>query len=254
MTKKAVTVAILVSLTAVAAVFILLFPFSDGNPDGVREDRFIVSAEAWEMVRSGGDALILDLQDAEGYHRRHISGAVNIPLDRLAEYAGSSLPDKDRPIICYCFCGGDGGSSADAYELLSGLGYVNVYRTEPGDEWYYEGVLASSPQSADGGVCAVISGAEAMDIFDGNGDALLLDVRNPDEYAEKHIEGSVLLPVSELEGRLGELSDKNAVIIVYCRAGRRSAEACGILKSNGYKNVYDMQTVDNWPLPLVSGE
>jgi len=93
----------------------------------------------------------------------------------------------------------------------------------------------------------IITGAQAKDIIESNDAAILLDVRNPDEYEERHIESSLNIPVSELGKRLSELPDKDAVIIVFCRAGRRSARAYDILISNGYTNVLDMQTIDNWP-------
>ena len=93
----------------------------------------------------------------------------------------------------------------------------------------------------------IITGAQAKEVIESNNAAILLDVRNPDEYVERHIEGSLNIPVSELEERLSELPDKNAVIIVFCRAGRRSAMAYDILIDNGYTNVLDMQTIDNWP-------
>jgi len=92
----------------------------------------------------------------------------------------------------------------------------------------------------------IVTGEEAREIFETNENVILLDVRNQDEFDELHIEGSILIPVGQLESRLHELPDKEAIIIVYCRAGRRSAEASEILISNGYKNIYDMQTIYNW--------
>jgi rhodanese-related sulfurtransferase len=94
--------------------------------------------------------------------------------------------------------------------------------------------------------CMIVSGTEARELFDANEQAILLDVRNQSEYDDGHIDGSVLIPVAELESRLSDLPDKDAVIIVYCRSGNRSKTACDILTSNGYKNVYDMQQFDNW--------
>ena len=54
------------------------------------------------------------------------------------------------------------------------------------------------------------------------------------------IEGSVLIPVTELESNLSKLPDKDAVIIVYCKAGSRSQTAYNILFTAGYVNIYDM--------------
>jgi len=203
----------------------------------------ITSAEALELARSGG-AVILDLQSEAGYDERHVTGAVNVSYDDLSAYAEKKLTDKSQTIICYCFCGDMGGTALSAYRLLTELGYTNVNYAEPGDEWEYE----ETSLSPKGGI---ITGEQARAIYDNNLGAILLDVRNQDEYDEKHIENSVLIPVTELESRLDELPDINAVIIVYCKAGMRSAAACAILESTGYVAVFDMQSVDNWPGPLI---
>jgi rhodanese-related sulfurtransferase len=93
----------------------------------------------------------------------------------------------------------------------------------------------------------IISGEEAWDINEAFENTILLDVRNQDEFDDWFIAGSILIPVAELESRLSELPDKDAVIIVYCKAGGRSATAHEILTANGYEHVYDMQSIYNWP-------
>jgi len=100
----------------------------------------------------------------------------------------------------------------------------------------------------------IVSGAEARALLESDGSVILLDVRSQDEFDDHHIEGSILIPYTELESRLSELPDKNAIIIVFCRAGRRSAIAAEILVTNGYTNVYDMQEVTNWPEPLGTAD
>ena len=203
----------------------------------------ISSAEALELARSDG-AVVLDLQSVASYDERHVSGAVNVSYDDLSAYVEKNHPDKSQTIICYCFCGDMGGTALSAYKLLTELGYSNVYYAEPGDDWEYEGA-SMSPKKG------IVTGEQARVIYKNDPGAILLDVRNQDEYDEKHIEGSMLIPVSELEARLDELPDLNAVIIVYCKAGMRSAAACAILDAAGYIAVFDMQSVDNWPGPLI---
>ena len=95
-------------------------------------------------------------------------------------------------------------------------------------------------------VVAIISGAEAREIYESNDSAILLDVRNQDEFDEVSIPGSILIPVDELESRLSELPDKDTVIIVYCRAGRRSEIASDILAENGFTSIFNMETISNW--------
>lgn len=72
-------------------------------------------------------------------------------------------------------------------------------------------------------------------------DALVLDVREPAETAQGHIARAKLIPLSQLSGRLGELEKfKSKPIIVACRSGNRSANACGILMKQGFNDVYNL--------------
>jgi rhodanese-related sulfurtransferase len=67
----------------------------------------------------------------------------------------------------------------------------------------------------------------------------LLDVRQPEEYAQSRIEGSKLIPLGELPQRLGELN-KSDEIVINCKAGGRSAKACAFLESQGFENVTNL--------------
>jgi rhodanese-related sulfurtransferase len=68
---------------------------------------------------------------------------------------------------------------------------------------------------------------------------VLVDVRQPDEFAESHIAGAKLIPLGELPERVGEL-DKSAEIVVNCRGGARSARAVQFLMSQGFVNVSNL--------------
>jgi len=71
--------------------------------------------------------------------------------------------------------------------------------------------------------------------------SVLLDVRTPGEHARERIKGSINIPVDEIESKVEEiLPDKDKTIYVYCMSGSRSAMGAQILKSLGYKNVYDI--------------
>ena len=84
-----------------------------------------------------------------------------------------------------------------------------------------------------------ISVEEVYDIIKNNQDYIILDVRTKEEFNEGHLEDAILIPVSELESRLGELP-KDKPIITYCKSGGRSGNAAEILVDNGFKEVYDM--------------
>lgn len=69
--------------------------------------------------------------------------------------------------------------------------------------------------------------------------AKIVDVRTPGEFDSGHYKGAVNIPLQEMNARLAEFGDKAKPIVVYCRSGRRSAEAKKILIENGYTDVTD---------------
>lgn len=69
--------------------------------------------------------------------------------------------------------------------------------------------------------------------------AIILDVRTQSEYAGGHIKGSVNIAVDVLQNNLDKLKDKNKTIITCCASGMRSGIAKNMLKSKGYKSVYN---------------
>lgn len=93
-----------------------------------------------------------------------------------------------------------------------------------------------------------ITPEQAKEIIDNNPDCVILDVRTQEEYDEGHIKGAVLLPDSEIAARAKEvLTDKDAVILVYCRSGRRSALAAKELAQMGYTQIHDFGGIIDWP-------
>lgn len=90
-----------------------------------------------------------------------------------------------------------------------------------------------------------ISGAEAQALVKKG--ALLLDVRTPEEFSAKHVDGAVNIPVDELGARLKELEGKkDGDVVVYCHSGRRSAMAKTLLTQKGFKKVHDLGAMANW--------
>lgn len=69
---------------------------------------------------------------------------------------------------------------------------------------------------------------------------MLVDVRESWEYRYCHIEGSILLPLSQVTDRMAEL-DAEADIVVVCHLGVRSYRACLSLKQAGFSNIYNLQ-------------
>jgi len=71
---------------------------------------------------------------------------------------------------------------------------------------------------------------------------LLLDVRTRGEFRNGHIKNALLIPVQELQKRVGELSEyKHSDILIYCATGNRSTVASKILVDNGFKRITNMR-------------
>lgn len=76
--------------------------------------------------------------------------------------------------------------------------------------------------------------------------SIILDVREPGEFALKHVPNSILIPLGELDRRLEEL-DKNKTIYVICRTGNRSGYAVQYMMSQGFNDIYNvLPGMINW--------
>lgn len=97
-----------------------------------------------------------------------------------------------------------------------------------------------------------ISAEKAKEMIDKGEYGVILDVRSLEEYNEGHIEDAILLPVSEIKEKVEAIiPDKDEVILLYCRSGRRSAAAAKDLIEMGYDNVYDFGGIIDWPYEIV---
>ena len=77
-------------------------------------------------------------------------------------------------------------------------------------------------------------------------DGVLVDVREKDEYKESHLEGAINIPYTEIVDQIEEhVTDKDSVIIVYCKSGKRSAMAAKSLLEAGYTRIYDLGSINN---------
>ena len=93
-----------------------------------------------------------------------------------------------------------------------------------------------------------ITAEEAKEIMDTEEGYIILDVRTQEEYDEGHIPGAILIPDTEIEARAEEiLTDKDQLILVYCRSGRRSKLAAEILVELGYTNIREFGGIIDWP-------
>ena len=87
----------------------------------------------------------------------------------------------------------------------------------------------------------------ARQIMEREGDYILLDVRTLDEYNEGHIPGAICLPNEEIGDQAPEqLVDRDQLILVYCRSGRRSQQAAEKLAKLGYTHVVEIGGILDW--------
>ena len=93
-----------------------------------------------------------------------------------------------------------------------------------------------------------ITAEEAKKIMDSGEEHIILDTREQDEFDEGHIPGAILIPYTEIENEAeAMLPDKDKLILVYCRSGRRSKIAAENLAKLGYTNVKEFGGIIDWP-------
>ena len=97
-----------------------------------------------------------------------------------------------------------------------------------------------------------ISGAEAKALMDSESGYIIIDARTQEEYDQGHIPGAIMIPEYEIADRAEkELPDKNQLILVYCRSGRRSKIAAEELVKLGYTNVKEFGGIIDWEYETV---
>ena len=99
-----------------------------------------------------------------------------------------------------------------------------------------------------------ISMDEAIAIMESESDYIILDVRTPEEFADKHIPDAINIPNETIGTEdIPELPDKDQLILVYCRSGNRSKQASDKLVGLGYTNIVEFGGINDWPGETVSG-
>ena len=93
-----------------------------------------------------------------------------------------------------------------------------------------------------------ITAEEAKQIMDGEEGYVILDVRTQEEYDQGHIPGAIVISHEEIAEKAEEvLTDKDQLILVYCRSGRRSKIAAEALVELGYTNIKEFGGIIDWP-------
>lgn len=175
----------------------------------------------------GTDAVVLTVRDYATFGGVHVPGSYHIDLAmNFSTYAGWVLP-PDRDILLVA------DTPAQAREATAQLRRVGLdravgYLVGGTHAWAIAGYpIDHVPQLSPVEVHAMLE----------NG-AVLVDVRFPDEYEERHIEGAVNIPALDLQSRYPELP-MGRPLVVMCRTGQRSSLACSLLKRAGIAGVHN---------------
>jgi len=174
-------------------------------------------------------AQVLDVRNPEEFAGGHLRGSINIGLaGQYATWAGTLL-DRERPIVVIAAPGREG----EAAMRLARIGFHNVSGyLERGMAALQDrdDLLAYMPQTAAKVLAGVMGAPDAP---------YVLDVRTPDEWQQRHIDGSVNIPLNKLAGRLHEVP-RNRPIVVHCAGGYRSSIAGSLLQAAGFAHVAEL--------------
>ena len=183
-----------------------------------------------EVLRMGDSgAQILDVRDAAEYAKGHLAGSINIGLGgQYATWAGTVL-DRAKPIVIVA----EPGREKEAALRLGRIGFDHV-------TGYMQGGMEALADRADlVWPTKRVSAPEVAEELASVGPPLLLDVRAPREWAAKHVDGSVNVPLNHLQERIGEIPRERS-IAVHCAGGYRSSIAASILQQYGITNLTEM--------------
>lgn len=196
-----------------------------------------------EHQRQG--AQILDTREPEDFAAAHLAGTQSIGLGgQYATWAGTIL-SPERPIVIIA----EPGREQESAIRLGRIGFDNVVG------YLHDGLhsLVSRPDVTSS--IERLGPAVAAERLEAEKPPQLIDVRTPREHAEKHIHGSVNVPLNHLADRIAELATDRALLI-HCAGGYRSSIAASLLHQRGFTRVSELAGgVTAWEaagLPLQS--
>ncbi|MEH7441408.1 sulfurtransferase TusA family protein [Bacillus sp. JJ1122] len=147
----------------------------------------------------------------------------------------------------------DKGSKADIQAWAKSSGHQYLGTIEEGDVLkHYIRKGGAGEEKEETQYPNVVSNEDVIKKLEANEDVVVLDVREPAEYAFGHIPNALSIPFGELESRVSEL-DKTKTFLVVCRTGNRSDMASQTLASNGFENVWNVVPgMSDWNGPTES--
>jgi DMSO/TMAO reductase YedYZ molybdopterin-dependent catalytic subunit/rhodanese-related sulfurtransferase/glyoxylase-like metal-dependent hydrolase (beta-lactamase superfamily II) len=201
------------------------------RPDLVKASSRLTIGQLAELRGLEPDLQLLDVRAAAETAAGTLSGAVEIPLAVLADSLDAL--ERDLPVAVYC---AGGYRSMVAASLLARAGFGDVSDLLGGfGAWQAAGLAVAQPGEAAGtDRTPQVSARVASTLIDMG--AVLLDVREPDEWAEGRVPGALFVPMGDVQARLGELPADRRIVVV-CRSGGRSRAITEALRAHGYDAV-----------------
>jgi glyoxylase-like metal-dependent hydrolase (beta-lactamase superfamily II)/rhodanese-related sulfurtransferase len=174
-------------------------------------------------------AQVLDARDPADFEGAHLAGSLNIGLGgAYATWAGTLL-ERDNPIVLIA----EPGRETEAALRLGRIGFDSV-------AGYLEGGMQALETRPDlVRRTERITAATLAEQLAAPAPPVVLDVRTPREWRERHIAGSVHIPLNHLRERLHEVP-RHQRLVVHCQSGYRSAIAAGLLEQYGVTQLADL--------------
>lgn len=220
----------------------------DGPPvDGVNAPVARQAADSLPELLAGG-AFVIDLRPTASFARGAQPGTINLPLNNSFVSRAGWLVPYERDI--YLVAGEEGEMVAQsAVRELRLIGIDNVRGWFGSDALPSEGAARQTiPQ-----LSAAEAAARAR-----NGEALIVDVRDANEWSLGHIPGALHVPLGQLAERATELADGGRQLVLHCASGGRSSIGASVLLAQGVPNVANMEGgLDAWQaarLPVTRDE
>ena len=187
-----------------------------------------LTLDAVLLLQADG-AQILDTRDAGEFASAHLLGSINIGLvGQYATWAGTVL-DRNHPIVIIA----DPGRENESAIRLGRIGFDHV-------AGYLQNGLQSLESRPELIACTErLSAQYAAELLASNQPPLAIDVRAPREREQKHIAGSLGLPLNHLLENINMLP-KSRPLLVYCAGGYRSSIAASLLQGSGFETVSEI--------------
>ena len=188
-----------------------------------------INSEEFKELIKNPQIVILDTRSSKDFIKSHIKDSIFIGLEgRFAPWVGEIFKDIKTPMILVC----NEGNQKEAITRLSRIGFDNCLGYLDGGikKWIRDGNETESLETLNSKNFIDILKLNKIDI---------LDVRRESEFKNKHIEGAINIPLSNLKEKAKDIKQFDNLYI-HCAAGYRSVIAISILRKMGYNKLINI--------------